>query len=150
MDAEGQGDRDTKYDTMLFAPVILISKVCLGTRVGERGRDLEDGAVRVAHSRTHALTHSRAQPGGKGTGRNAVCSFLQAVILNIREGRLQKNSILEKLDLLQVPAPHSRVLPFHLRAFCILCLCDKPTCGTGCPLLLWCACATDCGWEAKH
>lgn len=51
VDAEGQGDRDTKYDTMLFAPVILVSK---------------------------------------------------AVILNIREGRLQKNSILEKLDVLQV------------------------------------------------
>ena len=28
--------------------------------------------------------------------------MMQVVILNIREGRLQKNSILEKLDLLQV------------------------------------------------
>lgn len=27
VDAEGQGDRDTKYDTMLFASVILTSKV---------------------------------------------------------------------------------------------------------------------------
>ena len=29
VDAEGQGDRNTKYDTMVFAPVIAVSKAVI-------------------------------------------------------------------------------------------------------------------------
>ena len=76
-----QGDRDTKYDVMLFAPVVLISKVII---------------MNIKEVRRRTLMPITALPPTSNYRCCCCCCCCCCF-----QGRLQKNNILEKLDVLQ-------------------------------------------------